>query len=130
MSAAPALNNFSPGWQKLLQQLRCDIVLVIFAAPPLGPIWSHPQIGESLGAELTQAGAGQHDSSGLNDGSQFHFFHVSDLGKAVGVLKHQIQIRGLLPFTHLLHRELPNAWRCYWSAEEKEIAQLVEDDAP
>jgi hypothetical protein len=124
-----ALQNITPEWHDILAKLGLDVLLVSFRANRHSPIWKHPEIGKGLGEELKQARAGQFDSMMMHAGTMLCFFHVHDLGRAAAALKRQIEIRGLLPITQILHRETPNAWRCYWSPEGREIAQIVKDEA-
>lgn len=123
------LQNFSPAWFARAEKIGLEFLLVTFAAPLGSPIYEHPEIERALGLELQAAGAGCYDSSLCRDGVQYHIFHVSRLPVALNVLKQQLALRGLLPITRILHRDTANAWRCFVSPDERELAQLVEDSA-
>jgi len=123
-----AQRNLDPASYARLESEGLDVVLVRFATEPKEPICFHPQIGEALGCELAEANAGRLDSALVNEGGLFCFFHVTDLAKALAVLKRQVQVRSLLPVAHLMHRETSIAWRCYFSPLPGEIGQMVYDE--
>lgn len=59
-------------------------------------------------------------------GSVWHFFHCGDLGKAMQRLKSQLQARGLLHITNILHAEESNQLRFWYSPDPDSIGKVLE----
>jgi len=127
-AVARAQLNLDPASYARLESEGLDVVVVRFATEPKEPVCFHPRIGEALGCELAAANVGRLDSALVNEGGLFCFFHVTDLAKALAVLKRQVQVRSLLPIAHLMHRETSIAWRCYFSPLPGEIGQMLYDE--
>jgi hypothetical protein len=56
---------------------------------------------------------GDHDSSMVSKGLHYHFFHVTDAGKAMQTLKDATESAGLLSIATIWHAESPSDLRVY-----------------
>jgi hypothetical protein len=115
-----AAQNLSREFFAVLDGLGLEVVIVQFQAGKESPLWKHPKFEEDLDAELRAVRAGAYDSSAYGEGSFLHFFHVSNLGKAMQTLKASIEARGLLPITTILHGESHDSLRIYYPPQEAE----------
>lgn len=118
-------DNLDPRFFATLSKLRFDILLLHLQPAPGQRI--DGELAEQLGAILRQHKAGEFDSLFCQAGQQFLIFHVRTLGKAARILKTELSVRGLLPVARLMHRESADAWRCLYSPDASELAQLVPD---
>ena len=109
-----AAEHFDQKFFDTLAKLGLNVVLVSFKAGLDSPIWDHPGIEENLLRELKSVHAGQFDSSAYDEGVITHFFHVSDLAKAMQQLKASLEARGLLKITTILHAETPQELRQWY----------------
>jgi hypothetical protein len=109
-----ALQNHSEEYQSILEKLGLQLLVVRFEGDAGSPVWTHPDVGENIGAELDASGAGSFDSSHMAFGSLFCNFHVAHLAKALGVLKRALESRGLLGCSTILHAETEAGWRVYF----------------
>jgi len=121
-----ALDNFSANWHGVFTKLGLNVVVVQFDTQRGSPIYSHPELEKALGLELQQELAGFYDSTFYHIGSVWHVFHCCDLGKAMQRLKSQIQARGLLHITNILHAEENDQLRCWYSYETESIGKLFQ----
>lgn len=117
-----AAENLTPEFFAILDTLGVNLLIVRFEAGRGSPIWEHVGIESELERELRAVHAGQFDSSFFTLGAQFHFFHVTDLGKAMQQLKASLERRGLLAITTIMHAESADDLRVYWPP----TAELVE----
>jgi len=120
-----AAENLSPFLFNTLSTLGLEVVIVLFKAGQGSPIWDHPGIERNLERELQSAGAGQFDSEFYTNGARWLFYHVSDLAKAMQLLKTNLEARGLLEITTLLHAESAHELRVWYPA----TAELVNAQA-
>jgi hypothetical protein len=120
-----AAENLSPSFFADLSKLGLQVVIVRFSAANDSPIWKNTGIEQVLGEELEAVRAGQFDASFFVLGAQWHFYHVSDLARAMQQLKASIEARGLLPITTLMHAETAQELRVWFPA----TAELVNTEA-
>jgi hypothetical protein len=120
-----AAENLSPFFFNTLATLGLEVLIVRFQAGHSSPVWHHPEIEKDLGQELQCAHAGQLDSEFYTNGARWFFYHVSDLAKAMQVLKAALEARGLLEITTLLHAETAQELRVWYPA----TAELVNAEA-
>lgn len=120
-----AAENLSPFLFNTLSTLGLEVVIVLFKAGQGSPIWDHPGIERNLERELQSAGAGQFDSEFYTNDAWWLFYHVSDLAKAMQLLKTNLEARGLLEITTLLHAESAHELRVWYPA----TAELVNAQA-
>lgn len=116
-----AAENLSPFLFNTLSTLGLEVVVVRFKAGQGSPIWDHPGIERNLERELQSAGAGQFDSEFYTNDAWWLFYHVSDLAKAMQLLKTSLEARGLLGITTILHAESAHELRVWYPA----TAELV-----
>lgn len=121
-----AVDNLSPHWHGVFTKLGLNVVVVLFDTRLDSPIHSHPEIEKALGLELQQELAGFYDSTFYHVGSVWHFFHCVDLGKAMQRLKSQLEARGLLHITNILHAEESNQLRFWYSPDANAIGKALE----
>jgi hypothetical protein len=120
-----AAENLMPSFFGILAKLGLEVLVVRFKADGGSPIWQHARIEDDLDRELKSIQAGQFDSSFYATGEIYHFFHVSDLGKAMQQLKASLAARGLLEITTLLHAETAQELRVWYPA----TAELIKTEA-
>ena len=120
-------DNLTPFWHETLQKIGLEIVTVALDGRAGSRLMEHPELWKALGIELEEQKLGLFDSVAFANGTAHCFFHVNSLGAALTLLKHQLEIRGLLGIAHIMHRETATSWRCYWSPTPGEVAQHVED---
>jgi hypothetical protein len=120
-----AAENLQPFFFATLAKLGLEVVIVRFKAGQSSPIWQYPEIERDLEKELQSAHAGQFDSEFYTPGARWFFYHVSDLAKAMQVLKATIESLGLLEITTLLHAETAQELRVWYPS----TAELVNTEA-
>lgn len=112
-----AQENFGKELQEITAKLGLTIVICQFDGSHDSPFWNSGDTGEPFRLELSQARAGEFDSAKMIDGSYFCFYHVSDLAKALSVLKCGIESRGLLDHARIFYIEAESSgWRMVWPA--------------
>lgn len=132
---AAAMANIDPVWFKRFEKLGVHVVLLHILSGPESPVHGHPELEKALGLELQEIAAGYYDSShypgALNpedSGFTWHFFHCTDLAKAMTRLKAQLEVRGLLNVCSIFHSEGPGEFRCWWSYDPTGISKLVSEE--
>jgi hypothetical protein len=121
-----ASENLMPEFFAILAKLGLQIVGVHFTAAIDSPIWEHDHIELDLDRALQAVKAGQFDSSYYTLGAQYHFYHVSDLAKAVHALKAALDACGLLKITTIYHAESADEWITYFPGTAQTI-KIAED---
>jgi hypothetical protein len=124
--SAVALQNLDSGWHAIFEKLGLNVVVVVFDTRRDSPIHSHPDLGTALGLELQQIGAGYYDSSFYPKGSVWHFYHCRKLGPAMARLKAQLETRGLLGITSIMHAEESGLLRVWYSYDPEAIGKSIE----
>jgi len=119
-----AADNLSPEFFEVLSKLGQQIVIVRLASEIDSPVWEHTPIELNLDRALQAVQAGSFDSSYFTLGEQYHFFHVSDLAKAMQALKSELDERGLLKISTIYHAETPDEWVVWFpgTAERLDLA--------
>lgn len=109
--------NFGQELQQITAALGLTIVVVQFDGSPNSPFWKSGDTAEPFAEEIAKARAGQFDDAKMLEGSWFCFYHVSDLAKALTVLKKGIEQRGLLDHARIFYIEAETSgWRMVWPA--------------
>ena len=112
-----ASENFGTELQSILGPLHIDIVVVQFDGAPQSPFWKCTGTAEPFVRELEEAKSGaMFDSSMMLDGSYFCFYHTTNLGKTLRVLKSGLEALELLDRSRIFHVEKEAGWRMYWPA--------------
>jgi hypothetical protein len=117
-----AAQNLEPEFFTILAKLGLNVVIVCFRADLQSPIWKYDRLKKTLDDELKGAKAGQYDSTYYAKGAIYHFFHATNLGKAMTQLKASLETRGLLEITKILHAETPQELRVWYPP----TAELIE----
>lgn len=123
-----SLQNLTEKWHGIFTRLGLNVLIVQFSTRTDSPAHAHPKIEEALGLELQQIQAGYYDSSWycFQGASVWHFFHCSDLAKAMNHLKAQLATRGLLKACNIMNAERHDRL-CLWHSSDPEcVAQYVE----
>jgi hypothetical protein len=124
-----ARDNLTPYFFGILAKLGLNVLIVKFDAHLESPIWKHPGIEIVLDQELQTAQAGQYDSAVYILGSNWFFFHVNDLGKAMQTIKACLAARSLLEITTLLHAETAQELRVWYPATAELINTQADTEA-
>lgn len=142
MNAAPpklpphqaALDNLDDAWFARFEKIGLKIVLLRLDCRLGTKAAAIPNLEQTLGAELFNAGIGAFDSTfylGTMDeklaGIRWHFFHAHDLGKVVAHLKSRLAELGLLPDCTIFHCEKPRR-RVVWYSPNPELIGFASDE--
>ncbi|MEI6194286.1 MAG: hypothetical protein WCS42_08140 [Verrucomicrobiota bacterium] len=109
-----AAANLTPEFVLMLGTLGFEILVVRFQALHDSPIWEHEGIERELQMDLQTIGAGHLDASCPTPGALWHFFHVSDLVKALAAIKARLAALGLLDVATLIHAATAQDLRVCW----------------
>lgn len=123
-----AAQNLTPEFVARLRKLGLEIVIVVFNTALNSPVGFHPRVEEGLGLELEASRLGMFDSNFYQAKSRWSFFHVpkDTLGQAMNLLKSQLDVRGLLDVSTLLHAEEWDQLRIWCCSVASANAALVE----
>jgi len=109
----PADANYLDAWvQNVVGKLGFTVVVAQMQS--CLQVSEHGEIGEAIGAELSQAGLGHFDSTDWQPKTR-HFFYVDarQLAKALTFVKSSLAQRNLLAFACIAYRDA-DVWRTYY----------------
>lgn len=113
--------NYLEAWAKnVVGKLGGTIVVIQLRR--CQEVFEHGMLGETIGAELTQVGLGDYDSSQWQPKIR-HFFYVEtqQVAKALEFLKSCLAKRNLLAFANIAYRDA-DVWREFYPGIEKRPA--------
>lgn len=120
-----AAQNVVPEVFDMLSALGLAVVIVVFENIKQGhPSMNHGNLAEKLGRELQEARAGEYDSTAWLPEQHWHFYHGTDLPKAIATLKAGLERRGLLRYAKIFNAESPTELMTWWPPTAEKIVHI------